>query len=78
MTSDHPESTTKHELVNVSWRKSSFSGDIGNCVETAPLADGRIAVRNSNHHEAGTVFFTRAEMDAWIKGCKAGEFEDLR
>jgi len=24
------------------------------------------------------VFFTRAEMDAWIKGCKAGEFDDLR
>ena len=47
-------------------------------METAPLADGRIAVRNSNHHEAGTVFFTRAEMDAWIKGCKAGEFDDLR
>ncbi|MGH8078724.1 MAG: DUF397 domain-containing protein [Lysobacter sp.] len=36
-----------------------------------------IAVRNSNHPGAGAVYFTRAEMDAWIKGVKAGEFDDL-
>ena len=76
MSSDRPESTT-NELDVASWRKSSFSGDQGACVETAPLADGRIAVRNSSDREAGAVFFTRAEMDAWIKGCKAGEFDDL-
>jgi hypothetical protein len=59
------------------WRKSSFSGDQGSCVETAMLPDGRVAVRNSNHPEAGTLFFTPLEMDAWIKGVKAGEFDDL-
>jgi hypothetical protein len=36
-----------------------------------------MAVRNSNHPEAGAVFFTRAEMAAWIQGVKAGEFDDL-
>ncbi len=76
MTSDRPENTT-HELDTAPWRKSSFSGDQGACVETAPLADGSIAVRNSSDRGAGAVFFTRAEMDAWIKGCKAGEFDDL-
>ncbi len=66
------------ELPGLAWRKSSFSGDNGGaCVEAAPLADGRIAVRNSNHPDAGTVYFTRAEMDAYIKGVKAGEFDDL-
>lgn len=68
-------------LARAEWRKSSFSGDGGtgggNCVEVAPLEDGRIAVRNSNHLEKGAVLFTRAEMDAWIKGVKAGEFDDL-
>ncbi|MFI8434362.1 DUF397 domain-containing protein [Streptomyces sp. NPDC079020] len=64
-------------LADAAWRKSSFSGDQGACVEVAPLNDGRIAVRNSNHPEAGVVFFTRAEMDAWIRGAKAGEFDDL-
>jgi hypothetical protein len=46
-------------------------------VELAPLPDGRVAVRNSNARAAGTVFFTRREMDAWLKGAKAGEFDDL-
>ncbi|MFI0732040.1 DUF397 domain-containing protein [Streptomyces sp. NPDC021225] len=59
------------------WRKSSFSDAGGNCVEVAPQADGTIAVRNGKDPEAGTVFFTRAEMDAWLRGVKAGEFDDL-
>ncbi|WP_404816257.1 DUF397 domain-containing protein [Streptomyces thermolineatus] len=63
------------------WRKSSFSTGGGNgggdCVEVAALPDGRIAVRNSKRPEAGTVFFTRSEMAAWVAGAKAGEFDDL-
>ncbi|MGH3865379.1 MAG: DUF397 domain-containing protein [Pseudonocardiaceae bacterium] len=66
------------ELSTAAWRTSSFSnGNSGLCVEVAPLDDGRTAVRNSNHPEAGVVLFTRAEMDAWIRGVKAGEFDDL-
>lgn len=66
------------DLSIAPWRKSSFSGHAGgNCVEVAPQADGTIAVRNSESPEAGTVFFTRAEMDAWLRGVKAGEFDDL-
>ena len=58
------------------WRTSSFSGNNGTCVEVAALRDGRIAVRNSNQPEQGIVLFTRAEMEAWIHGVKAGEFDD--
>ena len=65
------------DLSKAAWRKSSFSDAGGNCVEVAPLHDGAIAVRNSKHPEAGAVLFTPAEMDAWIRGCKAGEFDDL-
>ena len=65
------------DLATAAWVKSSFSGNNGDCVEAAPLADGRIAVRNSNHPAEGVVFFTRAEIDAWIRGVKAGEFDDL-
>jgi hypothetical protein len=71
----------KDLLARAEWRKSSFSGSggagSGNCVEVAALTDGTIAVRNSNRPEAGVAFFTRAEIAAWIKGCKAGEFDDL-
>jgi hypothetical protein len=59
------------------WRTSSFSGNNGTCVEVAALPDGHIAVRNSNHPDAGVILFTRAEMGVWIKGVKAGEFDDL-
>ncbi|WP_026453039.1 DUF397 domain-containing protein [Saccharomonospora iraqiensis] len=66
------------DLSSVTWRKSSFSNAGGECVEVAALDDGDIAVRNSKAPDAGTVLFTRAEMAAWIDGCKAGEFDDLR
>ncbi|MGH3477214.1 MAG: DUF397 domain-containing protein [Pseudonocardiaceae bacterium] len=68
-------------VARAGWRKSSFSGSggagSGNCIELASLADGTIALRNSNHPDAGALVFTRTEMHAWIKGCKAGEFDDL-
>lgn len=59
------------------WRTSSFSGNNGTCVEVATLPNGHIAVRNSNRPHDGVVLFTRAEMNAWISGVKAGEFDDL-
>lgn len=64
-------------MDDLAWRKASFSADQGACVELAPLPDGRVAVRNSNHPDAGTVLFSRREMDAWVRGAKAGEFDDL-
>lgn len=68
-------------MTNAHWRKSSFSGGANGggdrCAEVAALPDGRIAVRNSRRPEDGVVFFTRAEIDAWIKGVKAGEFDDF-
>lgn len=74
--------TRLEPLAQVQWRISSFCGDTGganggSCVEVGALPDGRIAIRNSNHLDAGAVYFTRTEMSAWIKGIKAGEFDDL-
>lgn len=68
------------DLAALAWRKSSFSGASGDddaCVEVAPVPDGRVAVRNSKRPEADVVFFTRAEMAAYVSGVKAGEFDDL-
>lgn len=68
---------TAPDLTTVAWCKSSFSGNNGTCVEAAALVDGRVAVRNSNRPGEGVVFFTRAEMAAWIKGVKHDEFDSL-
>lgn len=68
------------DLGGVTWRKSSRSGGANggsDCVEVAALADGRVAVRNSKAPDAGVLFFTRAEMAAWIGGVQDHEFDDL-
>lgn len=73
-------SVSTEDLSALPWRKSSFSGgtaDDDACVEVAPMPDGRVAMRNSKRPEAGTVFFTRAEMAAYLAGVKAGEFDNL-
>ncbi|MFF0494088.1 DUF397 domain-containing protein [Nocardia sp. NPDC003482] len=64
-------------MSDMGWRKSSFSGPDGNCVECARLADGSVAVRNSRHPDAAALVFTPAEWRAWLLGCRAGEFDDL-
>jgi hypothetical protein len=58
------------------WRKSSFSAET-NCVELATTPDGGVAIRNSKHPTAGAVVFTREEIEAFLLGAKAGEFDDM-
>jgi hypothetical protein len=59
------------------WRKSKASQGNGNCVEMAALADGTVAVRDSKNPGGGVLVFTRAEINAWVQGVQAGEFDDL-
>jgi hypothetical protein len=66
-----------NDFSQAQWRTSSFTTASGTCVEVAHVGDDAIAVRNSNSPELGAVVFTRAEMNAWINGVKAGEFDDL-
>jgi Domain of unknown function (DUF397) len=58
------------QLGAVTWRKSSHSGAVGNCVEVAPLAGGRVAVRNSRNPEGPALIHTRAELAAFVAGAK--------
>ncbi|MBO0851822.1 MAG: DUF397 domain-containing protein [Pseudonocardia sp.] len=64
------------DLAGVAWRKGSQAAD-DSYVETAGLPDGRIAVRRSGRSDNVVLLFTKAEWRAWLKGCKAGEFDDL-
>jgi hypothetical protein len=69
---DKPPATT----LTGPWRKSTFTNQ-GNCFELAPTTKG-IALRNSNDHAQGVLYFTHAELVAFLAGAKAGEFDDLQ
>jgi len=59
------------------WQKSHLSNPSGNCVEMARLQDGVIAIRNSRHPDGPALIYTRAEIDAFIRGIKDGDFDCL-
>lgn len=61
-------------LTGAAWRKSSLSGELGNCVEVASLASGEFAVRNSRHPAGPALVFTPAEWAAFVGGVMQGEF----
>ena len=65
------------ELGSVTWRKSTASNPNGDCVELAPLPSGEVAVRNSRGPGGSALVYTRAEIAAFVRGAKAGEFDDL-
>ncbi|MFI9508542.1 DUF397 domain-containing protein [Nocardia sp. NPDC052566] len=70
-------SETSTNQVRGTWRKSTFSNPSGNCVEVAEATNGLVAVRNSRDPEGGVLLYTRPEIDAFVRGAKAGEFDDL-
>ena len=65
------------DTAAATWRKSSRSGAAGHCVEVARLTDDTIAVRNSNHPDAGAIGFTNDEWTAFLAGAQDGEFNNL-
>ncbi|SDQ99443.1 DUF397 domain-containing protein [Thermostaphylospora chromogena] len=56
------------------WRKSSRSGNGGNCVEVAVVGD-TIGVRDSKRPADGILAFGSREWRAFIMGVKDGEFD---
>ena len=64
------------ELSGLSWRKSTRSAQQGDCVETAFLPDGGVAVRDSKDRTGPALIFTAAEWSAFIGGVKDGEFDE--
>lgn len=58
------------------WRKSSFSNaNGGGCVEVADLPEGGWAVRDSKDPQGPVLQFTTGEVEAFVQGVRAGEFD---
>lgn len=65
------------QLEGAVWKKSRRSNPNGNCVELAGLPGGEVAVRNSRDPQGPALIYTRAEMTAFLRGAKDGDFDDL-
>lgn len=64
------------ELTRAHWRKSSYSGTSGNCVEVGDLDGSAIrAVRDSKNPAGPTLTFTTTEWCVFTAGVCAGEFD---
>lgn len=64
-----------HSTDQTTWRMSSFTDGM-NCVEVAKIGDN-VALRDSKDPAGPVLHFTRGEMLAFLRGAKAGEFDDM-
>lgn len=64
-------------LRGIRWRKSEHSNPSGSCLEIAELPGGDVAIRNSRYSGGPALIYTAAEIDAFIRGVKDGQFDYL-
>ncbi len=64
----------EHDLSRARWRKSSYSGNTGNCVEVA-ITDSVVGVRDSKDSQGPVLVLTSDEWRAFVCGAKAQETE---
>ncbi|MFD8697030.1 DUF397 domain-containing protein [Kitasatospora purpeofusca] len=61
----------------VSWRKSSYSDNGGQCVEVAPDVPGLVPVRDSKDPSGSVLVFPVDAWSAFVAGVQAGEFDTV-
>lgn len=75
MTDLHHQLDEQPDLAGAVWRKSSYSGTSGNCVEVATNLPGIVAIRDSKDPEGARLVVGVSEWRAFVAGVLVGEFE---
>jgi hypothetical protein len=68
------DDVTAELLESAAWRKATRSGEAGDCIEVAPLGNGQVGLRDSEHPEKAPYVFSPSAWAAFIDGVKKGEF----
>ncbi|WP_344208331.1 DUF397 domain-containing protein [Nonomuraea bangladeshensis] len=64
-----------NHTATTAWRKSTFCNGADTCVEVAPLADGKVALRDAKDQDGPVLVFTPEEWAAFTAGVREGEFD---
>lgn len=59
----------------ITWHKSTYSSNQGQCVEVAGLTTGSRAVRDSKDPAGAVLRFTEAAWSVFTVGVRGGEFD---
>ena len=62
---------TEIDLSRAEWRKSSYSGQSGNCVEVARNLPGLVAVRDSKQPDGAKLMISQGAWRAFIRSVRA-------
>jgi hypothetical protein len=61
---------TEVDLSRAEWRKSSYSGQSGNCVEVARNLPGLVAVRDSKEADGAKLELSQAAWRVFIRAAR--------
>lgn len=75
MTETTAEGCMSNALADAKWFKARASSANGGCLETAFLADGRVAIRDNEDLKNPPFVVSRHVWQCWLDGAKKGEFD---
>jgi hypothetical protein len=64
-------------MCDAAWRTSSYSTSGNQCVEVAPLAAGRVAVRDSVNRDGGVQVHGKRAWAAFTEAIRSGQLDSL-
>ncbi len=63
------------DLEDAAWRRSSYSGQSGNCIEVADGFTGMMPVRDSKDSGGPALVFTAEAWRAFVAGVRGGSMQ---